>query len=146
MAITHYRGPIDIEFYPKTASTAFAEGDLVYLSSGYLARFTATTDQPPLGRIMKAIASTDSDYASATMVPVQTPASPNTEYLCDIGNGTGAQSYVGTWIDVDDTYPYTKVDCDTGNYDHFFITKHVSTTQLVARIATSDPRPDSIVD
>jgi len=137
-----YSGNIHTEWYPKTASETFTDGDLVYLSSGYITKFADAVDQPPLGLIQRTVAATDSDYASATKVPILV-GDANTEYLCDISTGTGAQSYVGTWIDVDDE---NSVDVSAGTYDIFFVTKHVSTTQCIAKMSTVDPRPDSIVD
>lgn len=133
--IRPYKGKFHIEWYPKTASTAFANNDLVYLSSGYLTNFADAVDQPPLGLIQKTVVATDSDYASTTMVPVLI-GDPNAEYLCDISTGTGAQSYVGTWIDVDDD---DSVDVSASTYDIFFVTKHISTTQCVAKMQSQDP-------
>jgi hypothetical protein len=133
--ISPYKGKFHVEWYPKTASTAFANNDLVYLSSGYLTNFADAVDQPPLGLIQKTVTATDSDYASTTMVPVLI-GDPNAEYLCDISTGTGAQSYVGTWIDVDDD---DSVDVSASTYDIFFVTKHISTTQCVAKMQSQDP-------
>lgn len=146
MAIKPYKGKFHTEWYPKTASEEFTDGDLVYLSSGYVKTMADDADNQPIGLILKTVATTDSDYASTTKVPVLVGDS-NAEWLCDIGTGTGAQSYVGTWVDVDGTYPDTHVDVSASNYDIFKVTKHISTTQCVAKMATNaDPRPDSIVD
>jgi len=133
--ITPYKGKFHVEWYPKTASEVFTNNDLVYLSSGYVTSFADAVDQPPLGLIQKSVAATDSDYASTTMVPILI-GDPNAEYLCDISTGTGAQSYVGTWIDVDDD---NSVDVSATSYDTFFVTKHISTTQCVAKMQSLDP-------
>lgn len=143
--IIPYRGKFHTEWYPKTTSTTFTVNDVVKLTSGYVATFADDSSEQPLGLILKTIAATDSDYASATMVPVLIGES-DAEYLCDIGTGTGAQSYVGTWVDADGTYDDTKVDVSASTYDMWLVTKHVSTTQCVAKMAKNDPRPDSIVD
>lgn len=146
MAIVPYKGKFHTEWYPKTASEVFTNGDLVFLSSGYVKTFADDADNQPIGLIQKAVAATDSDYASNTMVPVLV-GNVDAEYLCDIGTGTGAQSYVGTWVDVDGTYDDTKVDVSSSTYDIFLVTKHISSTQCVAKMAkANDPRPDSIVD
>ena len=133
--ISLYRGNAHTEWYPKTASETFTVNDLVYLSSGYITKFADAVDQPPLGLIQTTVAATDSDYASATKVPILI-GDENTEYLCDISTGTGAQTYVGTWIDVDDE---NSVDVSASSYDTFFVTKHISTTQCVAKMQSKDP-------
>lgn len=146
MAITPYRGKFHVDWYPKTASETFTYGDVVFLSSGYVKTMADDADNQPLGLILKAAVSTDSDYASATMVPVLIPDADG-EFLCDIGTGTGAQSYVGTFVDVDGTYPDTKIDVSASTYDAWLVTQHISTTQAVCKMAkNTDPRPDSIVD
>jgi hypothetical protein len=136
--ISPYKGKFHVEWYPNTTSTAFEVNDLVYLSSGYLTTMGATTDQAPLGLIQEKITATDDKYSTAAMCPVLI-GDPNAEYLCDIGTGTGGQSYVGTWVDVDDTYPDTKVDVSASTYDTFFVTKHISTTKCVAKMQSLDP-------
>lgn len=135
MAINLYRGTVHTEWYPKTASEAFTVNDLVYLSGGYVTKFANAVDQPPLGLIQKAVAATDSDYASATKVPVLI-GDVNAEYLCDVSTGTAAVTHVGTWIDVDDE---NSVDVDASTYDVFFVTKFISTSKVVAKMQSNDP-------
>lgn len=135
MAISLYRGKVHTEWFPKTASETFTHGDLVYLSSGTITKFADAVDQPPLGRILKTVAATDSDYASATKVPIQI-GDANTEYLCDVSTGTAATTHVGTWIDVDD---HNSVDVNASTYDIFFVTKFISTSQVVAKMQSLDP-------
>lgn len=74
MAFRHVKGPALFEFWPKTASTALTIGALVTPSSGALvSAVTATTNV--LGVLQTTIASTDSDYASTTQIPVLVPTS-----------------------------------------------------------------------
>lgn len=144
--ISPYRGRFHTEWYPKTASEVFTVNDVVFLSSGYVKTFADDADSQPIGLVQKVVVATDSDYASATRVPVLV-GDPNAEYLCDIGTGTGAQSYVGTWVDADGTYDDTKIDVSASTYDVWKVVKHISTTQAVCKMASNvDPRPDSIVD
>lgn len=135
MAITLYSGKVHTEWYPKTASETFTINDLVYLSGGYITKFADAVDQPPLGLIQRAVAATDTDYASTTKVPVLI-GDVNTEYLCDVSTGTAAVTHVGTWIDVDDE---NSVDVNASTYDTFFVTKFISTTQVVAKLQSNDP-------
>ena len=121
-----------VEFYPKKASVAIGFEDLVYLDGdGYLIRAVDGALIVPVGLSLKAIASTDSDYASNTRIPVLVPG-PDAEFLCDVGTGTAAQTDVGEWIDIDD---HDLVDVGASTYDIFFVTKFISTTQVVAKLA-----------
>jgi hypothetical protein len=144
--IAPYRGKFHVEWYPNVTASAFEVNDLVYLdSNGLVARMTSTTDQSPLGLIQEKIASTDAKYATSAPVPVLI-GDNDSEYLCDVGTGTGATGDVGEWVDLDGTYDWSKIDLDASAMDIFFITKFISTTQMVAKMSKNDPRPDSIVD
>lgn len=130
MAIKAYRGKFHTEWYPKKVSTTFAVNDLVYLDgNGYLDRTTSTT-ATAVGLIQIAVASTDSDYASATMVPVLV-GDVDAEFLCDVGTGTAAQTDVGEFIDLKD---HDEVDVTASTYDIFYVTGFVSTTQVIAKL------------
>ena len=105
MSLVPYRGKFAIRYIPKTASTAFVEGDMVTVLStaagvGYLA--LATSSSPSvIGIIKKTIATTDSDYASTTKVPVQVAANETAEWKA-LTTSNGGQSEVGQFIDVSD--------------------------------------------
>jgi hypothetical protein len=121
-----------VEWYKKVASTAFAFNDLVYIdSNGFVAKAADGALFVPLGLIQKTVAATDSDYASNTKVPVLVPG-PDAEFLCDVSTGTAAQTDVGEWIDIDDE---NSVDVSASTYDVFYVTRFVSTTQVVAKMA-----------
>jgi hypothetical protein len=131
MAISAYKGKFHTEWYPKVVSTAFAMNDLVYLdSNGYLTPAVDGANIVALGLIQKTIAATDTDYASATMVPVLV-GDKDAEFLLDVSTGTAAQTDVGEWIDIDDA---NSVDVSASTYDIFFVTKFVSTTQVVGKL------------
>ena len=122
-----------IEYYPKAASEAFAVDDLVVInSSGYLTRAADGSAQRIVGLVQKTVASTDSDYASNTRIPVLVCDS-DAEYLCDVTTGTAAQTDVGEYIDIDD---HNSVDVVASTYDVFFVTDFISTTQVIAKINT----------
>ena len=121
-----------VEWYQKKASTTFTFNDLVYIDGdGFLIKAVDGSAITPLGLIQKTIAATDSDYASATKVPVLVPG-PDAEFLCDVSTGTAAQTDVGEWIDIDD---HNSVDVGASTYDIFFVTRFISTTQVVAKMA-----------
>lgn len=126
-----YRGSFKMDWYPKAASTAFSEGALVYFNgSGQIIPADATSGDH-VGVIQKAVASTDSDYASTTMVPVLVPVSDQCEWLVDIGTGTGATTLVGTTVDLADSLT---LDVTAAAKDAVTITQHVSTTKAVVKI------------
>ena len=134
-AITLYRDDnCRIEYYPKTASTAFAFGELVMAgTSGQLEVMTDGANVVQLGRVMKTVAATDSDYADTTRLPVEV-CGPNAEYLCDIGNGTGATGDVGEFIDLDGNgTPSQNVDVSNSTFDVLEVTQFISTTQVICK-------------
>jgi len=59
-------------YFPKTASTALSIDSLVTLSSGQLVAATSSSTKV-LGVLRRASVSTDSDYTSTTMLPVEVP-------------------------------------------------------------------------
>lgn len=102
MATLPYRGKFHVEWYPKTASHAFTEGDMVTILNtaagvGYLTSATSTSAQV-IGTIQKTVASTDSDYASTTKVPVLV-GNTDAEWLFNAASG-GAQTEVGQFVDL----------------------------------------------
>jgi len=68
---------------PKTASVTFTEGDIVMMTSGYVATATAQSVEH-LGLIRTAVTSGDADFASTTLVPVEVPLEPSAEFECTV--------------------------------------------------------------
>lgn len=97
-------GEANIHPYKKAASEAFALNDVVTRdSSGYLTKATATTPRAEvLGLIQRTVVSTDSDYASNTMVEVDVPEGKEDEFDFDVGTGSAVQSMVGKKFDLKD--------------------------------------------
>lgn len=92
-------GSAKIEYFPKTASTALANGALVASTSGQLIAGTATT-AAHVGILLKKVASTDADYASTTMVPVMVPS----QDAIFEGDATGlTAALVNTTMDLTDS-------------------------------------------
>lgn len=74
MATVRFQGKVKVMFLPVTTSTAFTKNTLVTYTSGLLTSATSSTTAPLLaGVIEKTIASTDTDYATARLVPVVVP-------------------------------------------------------------------------
>ena len=121
-----------LQWYPKKASTTFTFNDLVFLDTdGYLDKAADGTLFVPTGLIQKTIAATDSDYASATRVPVLVPGA-HAEFECDVSSGSAAQTDVGEWIDIDD---HNSVDVGASTYDIFLVTRVISATKVIAKMA-----------
>ena len=101
--IKRMSGCPNIHPFKKAASTALADNDVVTKdSSGYLIKATATTPRSEIiGLIQRTVASTDSDYASNTMVEVDVPMTDD-EFDFDVGTGSAVQSMVGKKFDLKD--------------------------------------------
>lgn len=95
------KGKTAIKWFPRTASVTFTAGDLVMFTSGLVA--TATTQSTKhLGIILKDVASTDSDFATAAVkVPVEVPLEPNCEFEATV-TGTLVTTSLGVQYDLSD--------------------------------------------
>lgn len=91
MSVKLRRGKTKFVYLPVTTSTALTVDSLVTFTSGLLVAATATTATADLiGVIRHAIASTDTDYATARLVEVEVPVERFTEW--EITTGTGLVS------------------------------------------------------
>lgn len=125
MSFRHVKGPALQEFWPKTASTVLTLGQLVSSTSGGL--ITATAGETKiLGVLQTTTASTDSDYASTTKIPVLVPMSID-EFEVDLTNTTTfAATFVGLQCDIDATGSY--VDATASSHKQCTILRQGSTT------------------
>lgn len=116
-----YNSEPNIQVYKKKASTAFSKGALCELdSNGFLAPATASsTINGIVGVIMQDVASTDSDYASNTMIPVDVPRRLEDLFIADCVTTTPAQTDVGEVVELVDSltinvgisaYPLVRVE------------------------------------
>lgn len=126
-------GPVHIEFYQKTASTAFAFDEPVYLgTAGRLLAYTPGVAAPFLGLIKKTVASTDSDYASTTNVPVEVP-NAEAEYLFDASTTAAALTDVGEYVDY--VSATRSVNVGATDQNDVYVTGFVSTTLVIGKWA-----------
>ena len=130
MAIQLLRGNAHVEYYPKTASTAFTYGTMVSIppTASGVGTLIATTFSSPsvIGLILKAVAATDTDWASATLVPVLVP-DVDTEFLVT-ATGTAAATDVGEFIDATDN---VSVNVAAYTYGAFLVKAVISATQVI---------------
>lgn len=135
MAVTMYRanGSVHIEYYPKTASTLFSFEEPVALdTTGTLIPYTPGLAAPVLGLIKKAIVATDSDYASATRVPVEV-GNDDTEYMFDASTTSAAATDRGEFVDYVEATVSVNVGSSTN--DDVYVTDVVSTTKVIGKWA-----------
>lgn len=125
MAFKAVKGRWGLRWYAKTASTAFAKDSLVSWSSGLLIPSTNATDQIT-GIIRIAVASTDSDYASTTRVPVEIPTGIGCEVEADVTTGTLVTTSVGDYFDLTDA---SGVDQSASADDIVLCTGFISATK-----------------
>lgn len=85
MAFKIHQGKTKIMYYPVTASTAISADALVAWSSGKLIAATNSTAAKDIaGVLVKAIASTDADYAAERKVAVRVPVENYTVWEADV--------------------------------------------------------------
>ena len=99
MAFTRFRGKTVTRWLPVTTSTTFTKGDVVAWASGLLIKATTTSAaKTHVGVIKKTIAATDSDYATARLVPVEIPVEKMVQWT---STGTAlVATENGLWMDL----------------------------------------------
>ena len=91
------KGKVKTMLLPVTTSTAFTKDTLVTFSSGLLVAATSSTASADIiGVIRKTIASTDSDYATARLVPVDVPVERLTVWEGDTASAVASDIGVET--------------------------------------------------
>lgn len=125
MAFIKVAGKTKNMWYPVTPSTALAARSLVVFSSGKLIAATASDAANTIvGILVKAIAATDSDYASDRLVAVEVPVEKNVEYEFDTASLVATD--VGTLADLTDA---STVNRGASSVDVVRITKYLSATK-----------------
>lgn len=129
MAFKRYRGLTVTRWLPVTVSTTFTAGDIVAWSSGYLIKATTTSAaKTHVGVIKKTIAATDSDYATARLVPVEIPNDKMVEWR--VTGTTFVVTENGLWGDL--ATAGTVVNPGTGStYDAYQQKSIISTTEAI---------------
>lgn len=116
---------------PATVSTVFAKNSLVTLTSGQLVAATSTTAAVDLvGIIEKAVASTDSDYATARLLPIKIPVERHCLVEADV-TATLVTTDVGAEVDLTDA---STVNRAAGSVDAVKIMKFISTTKALVYV------------
>lgn len=101
MAFYPHKEGWEIKWYRKIASTAFSANSLVARSAALDTIEPAdASDTELVGICLKTVASTDSDYASNTRIPVLVPIVKGAEMVGDVGTGTIAITDEGNEYDI----------------------------------------------
>lgn len=128
MAFTRFKGRTVTRWLPVTTSTAFTKGDIVAWSSSLLIPATSTTAANILvGVIKKTIASTDADYATARLVPVEVPLDKMTQWRGPVTSGLVAAD-VSLWVDLTNAGTINRA---SSTYDAAQVVSVISSTEGV---------------
>ena len=132
MAFIRYRGKTKFMWYGKAASTVFADGALVYFNgSGFIIPADATSGAH-IGVIRKAIAATDDDYTSNTLVPVEVPVERWVEW--EVLAASAVSTDIGLEIDLTDS---VTADRANSSKDALLVTGYKSATKLYVTILSN---------
>jgi len=116
------KGSVKVEYIPKTASTAIANGAIISSSSGQAIPGTSTTSSH-VGICIRKIASTDADYASTTEIPYIVPS----QDAIFEGDATGlTAALVDTTMDLTDSLT---VNGAANSHKAVTLVKYISATK-----------------
>lgn len=119
-------------YFPKAASTAFTLNCFVkFDASGHVIP-SVSTDATILGVCLKTIASTDSDYASNTLIPIEVPVEKAVEWIVPVETGTATAALVGTQCDLNDSLG---VNVNGTSHNPVYITQFISATSVAVVFA-----------
>lgn len=131
MSMYMHRGNWEIKWFRKKASTAFTVNTLVAESSDDDTIEPAdSSDSAVIGIVLKTVASTDSDYASLTRIPVAVPRDASAEMLADTAS-TIAATDEGELMDLTDA---ATVNQGSSSTDIVKLKQFVSTTKGIFTI------------
>jgi len=123
-------GAWDVKYFRKVASTAFTPNNLVAYETngggGDPIEPADASDTLILGIGMKAVASTDSDYASNTRIPVLIPRDNGSEMECDDVDGTMVVADEGLLVDLTNAESVNRAATST---DVLMATRFISATK-----------------
>lgn len=105
-----------IEHKPKTASTAIANGELLYTTSGALSPLSASSDERIAGVSMRAVVAADSDYATAG---AKIPVLIDEDGIWEVDPSSTTNTITnGTYLDWNNS---TTVHVSNSTYDQFLV-------------------------
>lgn len=129
---TQYSGKTKRIWFPRPASQAFTKGDLVYPNGSGAVIPADSTSGRHIGVIAKTVASTDSDYASAVLVPIDVPMERWVEWRVTASSAVAAD--VLNEIDLTDAATANR---GASSKDALLVTRFISATELVVVILSA---------
>jgi len=130
MSVYPVSGRWGIVYYRKKASTAFTANNFVAFetdgAAGDPIEPADASDTTLLGIGLKPVASTDSDYADNTRIPVAVPLDKEAELECDDVDGTMVIADEGLKVDLTNA---ESVDRAASTTDVLTATRFISTTK-----------------
>lgn len=109
-----FRGKTKVVYLPVTTSTALTAGDLLTFTSGKLVAATsATAASAIIGVNVKTIASTDTDYATDRLIPVEIPVERFTAWEADVTSGLVVGD-IGKEVDLTDAATVNRAATSVG--------------------------------
>ncbi len=128
MAFIRHKGKTVVRWLPVTTSTVMTKGDIVSWSSGLLIRATSSTAaKTHVGVVGKTILATDSDYATARLIPVEVPMERMVEWKAPVTSGLVAAD-IGLWVDLTDAQTVNRA---ASTYDAAQVKSVISSTEGV---------------
>lgn len=119
MAFKLVKGKTRFEWLPVTVSTALSADSLVEATSGYLAAADDNEAAADIrGVLVKAIASTDDDYATARKVAIRVPAEKHVVWEADTADTYVQATHGGVECGIVDA---SNVDLDDTTNDAFLV-------------------------
>lgn len=119
MAFKLIKGKTKIEWLPVTVSTALSADSLVEFTSGYIAAADDNEAAADIrGVLIKAIAATDPDYATARKVAVRVPIEKHVVWEADTADTFVQATHGGVECGIVDS---TNVDLDDTTNDAFLV-------------------------
>lgn len=119
-----------VKYFRKVASTAFKSNNLVAFATnggaGDPIEPADASDTTILGIGIKTVASTDSDYASNTRIPVLVPQNKASEMECDDVDGTMVVDDEGLLVDISNAESANRAASTT---DVLVATRFISATK-----------------
>ena len=123
-------GDWDVKYFRKKASTAFTPNNLVAFetngSAGDPVEPADASDTLIISIGVRAVASTDADYASNTRIPVLVPRNKTAELECNTVAGTMVVADEGLEVDISDAASANRAASST---DVLLATRFISATK-----------------
>ena len=110
MSFIKFKGKTKFIYVPVTTSTAFSAGALVSLGGSGLLTVVLDNAKTFLGVIRHAIASTDTDYATARLVEVEVPIEKNVVWEADATAATFVAADIGSEFGVSSSLLVDRTD------------------------------------